>query len=328
MPEPLGTGEPLRLLVIGAGKMGTAHVEAFARVPELDVVAVASRSGSSAEKLARAHGVRGFGKNWRELAERYRPHACVVAVSHGENERITREVISAGLHVLAEKPVAFSSAAVAELAELAEARGVVAVAAMNRRCYESVLAALETVRYSGRLLGVTAFAPDPVRARRATARHAAEVYDRWTIAQTLHLIDLLRLCAGDLEEVLAGKGRRGADGEKNAALMMRFSSGALVTYLAYSSSGGTWELRLHGESVEAQLVPLERGTIRIGPRHISPLPDADRSAGKLKAGIPGQAAAFAEAVRLERAGLFPLSCFADHGRSLALAEQIQEVLQS
>jgi predicted dehydrogenase len=288
------------------------------------VVAVASRSGKRAEELAARLHVPLAGDDWKSLAARTQPHACVVAVSHAVNEEITRAALASDLHVLAEKPVAFSSAAVRELAELARRRGLITMAAVNRRYYDNVLAALDEVRYCGRLLAVTAFAPDPVRARRAAGPHAAMVYDHWTLAQTLHLIDLLRLAGGELEQVLKAERIPAPDSEGNLLALLRFSSGTLVTYVAMSSSGGDWELRLHGESVEARLAPLEQGSIRVGSGPPRPLPDpaADR---RLKAGVLGQARAFAEAVRWGTAPGYPASDFADHARSVALAERLQQL---
>src|SRR5207245_2577066 len=134
---------------------------------------------------------------------RTKPDACVVAVSHSANESVTEAVLEAGLPVLAEKPVAFTSAGVERLAELASARGVLAMAAMNRRFYPGVLDGMRSGRYVGGLVGVTLFAPDPVRARRAGGTHAPFVFDAWIIAQTLHAIDLLRMTAGEAPFPLA-----------------------------------------------------------------------------------------------------------------------------
>ena len=166
----MSSSERIRLLIIGAGKMGAAHAHAFATVPEVEIVGITSRSGDTAGKLAATAGVATTGTDWREVAKRTHAHAAVVAVSHEVNEAITGDVIEAGLHVLAEKPVAFSSAAVEKLAARARARGVIAMAAVNRRYYRAVLAALDEIRFAGKLLGVTAFAPEPVRPHRARPR--------------------------------------------------------------------------------------------------------------------------------------------------------------
>lgn len=302
--------------------MGQAHAHAFARVPDVEIVGISSRSGATASKLAGEVGVAASGADWRELAARTRAHAVVVAVSHEVNETITGDVIESGYHVLAEKPVAFSAAAIERLAARAKASGVIAMAAVNRRYYRPVLAALDEVRFAGRLLGITAFAHEAVRPHRARGNHAAFVYDRYTLAQTLHLIDLLRLAAGELVEVI-GHGHSPGGDERNMSALLRFSTGAIVSYVAMSSSQSGWELRLHGENAEARLAPLERGTIRIGAGPERTLPDDPHA--PLKPGIVDQAQGFADAILANRFA-YPASSLDDHARSVALAEVIEDLL--
>jgi predicted dehydrogenase len=318
----LSSSERIRLVIIGAGKMGAAHAHAFAMVPEIEIVGIASRSGDTAAKLAAAVGVGATGTDWRELARRTRATAAVVAVSHEVNEAITGDVIDARLHVLSEKPVAFSSAAVDKLAARARAAGVIAMAAVNRRYYRAVLAALDEIRFAGDLLGATVFAPEPVRPQRARGNHAAFVYDHYTIGQTLHLIDLLRLAAGELVEVIGHARAPGGD-EPNLAALLRFSTGAVVTYVAMSSSTTGWELRLHGERAEARLAPLEQGTIRIGTGAERKLPGEPYE--QHKPGLVEQARGFADAILGDRIA-YPGSDLADHARSVALAELIESLL--
>jgi predicted dehydrogenase len=309
-------------MVIGAGKMGAEHVHAFSRLPQVEIVAIASRSGVSAQKLASALGIDAAGDNWKLLAQRHCAQACVIAVSHEENERITREALQLGLHVLAEKPAAFSGIAVEGLAELAAAQNRIAMAAMNRRFYASVQAALHAVHFYGPLRGITALLPDPVQSRRAAKTHADFVLDRWAIAQTLHAIDLLRLAAGEVVD-FTGQGSRGSDGEANWAALVRFDSDVAASISSFSSAGGAWEIRLHAESAEAILSPLERGTLRIG-QTVQPLPDSQRSDRDLKAGLPGQARAFIEAIECGSLG-YPCSSLADHARSVELTERLAQL---
>ncbi|MBI2824151.1 MAG: Gfo/Idh/MocA family oxidoreductase [Planctomycetia bacterium] len=322
MPRAMETGEELRLLVIGAGKMGQAHAQAFGRQPGVRIVGVASRQGDSAARLAAEVGAE-HSADWRALAERLRVDACVVAVVATINEQITREVLSAGYHVLSEKPVAFTEGAVRALADMAAARNLVAMAAVNRRFFAPVLSAIESVRYYGRLLGVTALAPSPVAARRAEGRHSAFVCDHWMLAQTIHVIDLLRLAAGEPEETLGLAAVDAEDGETNVAGLFRFSSGALVSFDSFSSSAEEWELRLHGERVEARLCPLERGWLRVGNGAARALPASFAGDKGLKLGLGGQAAAFVAAVRELAPPAYPASDFYDHARTITLAEQLR-----
>jgi hypothetical protein len=114
-------------------------------------------------------------------------------------------------------------------------------------------------------------------------------------------------------------------GESNIVAMIEFSSGAIVTYIALSSSFGDWEIRLHGESVEARLSPLERGTIRLGQHKPRALPESCSPKRGSRADLLAQATAFVEAVRNPSMRGYPMSDFSDHAKSIALAEQIERM---
>jgi predicted dehydrogenase len=314
----------VRVLVIGAGKMGGAHARAFSTIPEVEVVAIASRGGERAARLAAELGVRHAGPDWRALADRTGPDACVIAVAHELTAAVTAEAIARGLHVLAEKPVAFSAAGVEALAAAAEREGVVAMAAMNRRYYPGVTAAIETVRYHGGVRGVTAFASDPVQPFRAEGRYASAVYDHWMVANTLHVIDLCRLAGGEVARVDGHVRVDAASGEATVVATLAFAGGPLGSFVRHPDAGAPWELRVHGADVEAVLRPLEAGTVRVGRGPARPLPvaRAEFAGLKLKAGVREQGLAFVEAVRELGQVTWPGSDLRDHARSVALAEAL------
>lgn len=323
-PDAFSVDEPVRLLIIGAGKMGEAHAAAFQSLNGVELVGIVSRGGESAERLAAKYGVPHRGTNWRSVADEARPHACVVAVSHLLNEQITAEVIEHGLHTLAEKPVSLDAAKIRALAAVAQANGVIAMAAMNRRFYPPVTAALEMVRCHGPVTGVTVIAPDPVRPHRATHKYDPSVYDHWTQMNTVHAIDLLRLIGGEIDTLCGRIQRDQASDERSIAATIQFRSGALGSLISYGSHGGQWELRIHGDGVEARLVPLEQGTVRIGNAAPIPLPKSESRNG-LKPGLLQQARAFLESIGELGHVAPPGSDFYDHACTMAFVEQLMDL---
>jgi predicted dehydrogenase len=324
LPKEISARETVRLLIIGAGKMGKAHTAAFRTIPGVEIVGIASRGGVSAAQLASELPGCQSGQDWRALVHELRPHACVVAVSHLFNETITAQVIDLGLHVLSEKPVSLSSAVISSLASKAEEKGVVAMAAMNRRYLPTVATAIDIVRFFGKVLGITALAPDPVRPFRARASYDERVYDNWLRMNTLHVIDLMRLAGGEVAWV-SGDARfdQGTE-EWSIVATISFDSGALGCFVSHSGAGGMWELRIHGEGVEAHLSPLERGTLRIGDATPRPLPSGKEPAG-IKPGLYAQGMAFVEAIRSGGILAPPASDLNDHARTMKLAEALDDL---
>lgn len=324
MPDWSNPGEPVRVLVIGAGKMGRSHARALSTLPGVEIAGIASRTGERAARLAAELGVAVSGTEWEALVENTRPDACVVAVSHGLNETITRAAIERGLHVLSEKPVAFTGEAVQALARRADERGVIAMAAMNRRYYPNILAALETINYYGGVLGVTGMCPDAVQGHRADGTLDAFVYDHWTVANTLHVIDLLRFAGGEVERLTGEATLHEPSGERSVVVTLRFAGGAVGTFSLYAASGGPWEFRIHGDGVEADLDPLEGGVLRFVGGTPRPLPHSRDPRG-IKAGVRPQALGFVEAIRDIGRVTYPGSDLHDHARSVELAARIARI---
>ncbi len=322
LPDAL-SGDALRILLIGAGKMGAAHAAAFKAVTGAEVVGVVSQGGASAERLAAQYRLPHWGTDWRQVAEISQAEAAVVAVAHAENESVTRAVIEQGLHTLAEKPVSLQPARVRALAEAAREQGVIAMVGMNRRFYPSVTAALQLVRFYGLISGITVNAPDPVGPYRATHKYPASVYDHWTEMNTLHAIDLLRLAGGEVAAVSGWKQHSPSNDEHSIVASIQFAGGILGSFNSYGSHSGQWELRLHGEGVEAILSPLEQGTLRLGNAAPFALPSsADR---KFKPGLRQQAQAFVDAVRDLGYVAAPGSDFFDHAETLALVDRLMNL---
>lgn len=96
----------VRVGVIGNGQIGTAHLERYAKIPEVEVVAVADLSPEKVEaakqKSGAAHGYTDF----RELLKRDDIEAVDVCVHNNKHAPITIAALEAGKHVYCEKPMA------------------------------------------------------------------------------------------------------------------------------------------------------------------------------------------------------------------------------
>ncbi|MBI4368141.1 MAG: Gfo/Idh/MocA family oxidoreductase [Candidatus Omnitrophica bacterium] len=92
----------IRAAVIGIGHLGKEHARIYHSLPQVELVALCDVEESKAEK-AQALGVR-FTKNFRELLGTVDLMSIVTpTATHFE---IAKEVLSAGVHTLIEKPIA------------------------------------------------------------------------------------------------------------------------------------------------------------------------------------------------------------------------------
>jgi len=116
---------PLRIVVIGAGHMGTLHASKLHGLAAagigVQLVGVADLDGERAARLARGLGV-ASAADYRDLLPQ--AEAAVVAVPTLDHYGVVMDALKGGLHVLVEKPIA---------ASLPEAEALLAAARSEER---------------------------------------------------------------------------------------------------------------------------------------------------------------------------------------------------
>jgi UDP-N-acetylglucosamine 3-dehydrogenase len=95
----------VRAAVVGAGAMGRNHLRVLNDLPSVDLVGVADANLPVAEREARRHDLPAYA-DFREMLDRERPEAVVIAVPTNLHHEVAMEVIGRGIHLLVEKPVA------------------------------------------------------------------------------------------------------------------------------------------------------------------------------------------------------------------------------
>jgi UDP-N-acetylglucosamine 3-dehydrogenase len=111
----------MRVVVIGAGVMGSNHARTVASSRDVDLIAVADPDIERASTLASAHGARAAA-DISELAGEF--DAVIVAAPTHLHRNIALPLLGAGKHVLVEKPIATDLASATELIEAAQTAAV------------------------------------------------------------------------------------------------------------------------------------------------------------------------------------------------------------
>ena len=114
-----------RVAVLGAGWWSTqAHLPALRTDPGVELIAIADPSVDRLDAAAAAYGIDRTYEDHRELLDRERPDAVIVAVPHVHHFEVARDALDAGASVLVEKPMTISPDHAGALVELAAARGL------------------------------------------------------------------------------------------------------------------------------------------------------------------------------------------------------------
>lgn len=221
-----------RVGLIGAGGVAQRHARVLSELPGVHLAGVTDVVPAAAGKLAADHGTRAFA-GVRELLDAGldAAYVCVPPFAHGDAERT---VITAGIPLFVEKPIALDLDTAQEIGSLIAERDLLTAVGHHWR----YLAIVETAK--------TLLQDRPVRLVSGAWLDKVPPVSWWpkadrsggpVVEQAAHVLDLARYLAGEVTEVwAAGNGTPpdvdGADVDGATAAALRFASGAVGTVAA------------------------------------------------------------------------------------------------
>jgi predicted dehydrogenase len=115
--------EPIRIGIVGVGIIGKRHLEEYAKIGGVEVVAVCDIDAPERERVANWHGIPHRYTDFRALVQRDDIEAVDVCVHNNLHAPIAIAALKAGKHVYCEKPMAGSYKDALEMRETARAAG-------------------------------------------------------------------------------------------------------------------------------------------------------------------------------------------------------------
>lgn len=114
--------DAVRAAVIGVGYLGRFHAQKYARLPQADLVAIVDTDGARAEQIA-SEVETAFSTDYRDLFGKVDAVSIVTPTPY--HFAIARDFLSAGVHVLLEKPMTKSREEADELIAIARKSGAI-----------------------------------------------------------------------------------------------------------------------------------------------------------------------------------------------------------
>ena len=178
-----------RCLVIGTGKMGSAHAKVMATL-------LPGRAAAFAPSARNQDAIEQTGATFLTgtLASAVRDFAPTHAVIASPADTLVDTaclLMDAGIrHILAEKPAALDLATGRRLAEHTARTGSTVWVAYNRRFYTSVLKAKELIKANGESISSVFFEfTESTWPMSGPPNQPAAVMERWVLANGMHVID-------------------------------------------------------------------------------------------------------------------------------------------
>lgn len=238
-----------RVVVVGAGLIGRRHLELVAGSGRCDLVAVVDPAPAAREVAERYRAA-----YHRDLGEMLDQHAgadlgVVVATPNSDHVTTALRCLERGAAVLVEKPVADDLAGARRLVQACAGTDARVLVGHHRR-HSPLLATAREVIGSGTLGAVVAVQGS------ATYYKPDDYFDAapWRrrpgggpiLINLVHEVDDLRMLCGDVASVqaVASSAARGFEVEDTVAVTLRFTSGALGSFLLSdaAASARSWEL--------------------------------------------------------------------------------------
>lgn len=226
--------------ILATGGIATKFVEDLRLLPDAKVVAVGSRSLSTAQAFADRFGIpRAYG-SWAELAADDDLDVIYVATPHSAHHAAALTCLSAGRAVLCEKPFTLDRATSLELIETARARDVFLMEAMWMRCNPTIRRLVELVA-DGAIGEVTTVHADfglagpfaPEHRLRARALGGGALLDLG-----IYPVSLAHLLLGVPDEIRAWAKLSPEGVDENTGIVFGYNSGAIAA-LTCGIIGGT-----------------------------------------------------------------------------------------
>ena len=125
--------QPIKAIVCGAGDMARKHIEAYRKLGNVEIAAVAGRSLPRAAALSAEYGIPRCYDNIDDAFGREKADIASVCVPTAHHPAITAQAMAKGMHVITEKPIALTVAAAQEMIAAAEKYRRKLTVVFNRR---------------------------------------------------------------------------------------------------------------------------------------------------------------------------------------------------
>ncbi len=217
----------LNIAVIGGGNIAQKHLHVLKDLPEIENLTLVD----SDEEILQETGDR-FEIDHRlstvdDLLNMDKLDAVFVLVSVLAVHEVAARFLSAGIPTFLEKPPGLHTWQTQELANLARESSTLAMVGVNRRFYSTSMAARQVALEAGPIQTVTVEAHEDIERVRNGTKFPPEVLNRWSAANGIHALDMIRFFGGDVSSVTAVRHTVENEMPDACGALIEFERGAL-----------------------------------------------------------------------------------------------------
>ncbi|GAB2584852.1 Gfo/Idh/MocA family protein [Spirosoma areae] len=264
---------PLRIAVIGPGKVAHLHAKAVLQTPDTQLVAVYGRTYQKAEDFANQYGIRAYSDVY-DMVDRENVDLCLVCTTHPAHREPTVAALNAGSHVLVEKPLASTLEDCDVMIEAATRNGRYLGVISQRRFYAPSMRIREAID-SGKI-GKPILGTIQMLGWRDEKYYKSDAWrGTWAdegggvlVNQSPHQLDLLLWYMGEIDEVFGvwrNLNHPYIEVDDTALAIVKFKNGGLGNIIVSNSQkpGIYGKVHVHGENGASVGVQTDGGSLFI-----------------------------------------------------------------
>jgi len=235
----------IRVAIIGAGRMGQRHAEAYKMIKDVELIGFADNITKNANRLAKKFKVKSFTIN--QILSNDTIDAVNVCTPNIDHAKISIKVLNSGKHVLVEKPMAINLADCDKMINAAYKNNVKLMVGQTYRFYPSSIAAKKIID-SGQignigLAQIHGIDPGFIRGQKKMPQWFKKKNSGGGLLfDMVHMVDLLReWFKSEISQVYVpsiDKISKNATAEQMGLVIMKFQNGASASIMAVAPSWG------------------------------------------------------------------------------------------
>ena len=267
---------PLRIALIGPGKVAHLHARSAQQTPDAQLVAVCGRNEQKTADFAGQYGITPY-TDVADMVSREAIDVCIVLTPHPSHREPTIAALEAGANVLVEKPLAASLADCDAMIAAAERTRKLLSVVSQRRFYapcQRIRQAIDAGKIGAPALGMV-----QMLGWRDEAYYNADPWrGSWEkegggvlVNQAPHQLDLLLWYMGEAESVYGvwrNVNHPYIEVEDTATAIVQFKNGGVATIVASNSQrpGLYGKVHIHGQNGASVGVQTDGGSMFIAGR--------------------------------------------------------------
>lgn len=247
----------MKLAIFGAGGIAQrVYLPLLTSWPGVEISGLFSRTQTKVQKMCKDWHIPFGTTDFGQLAAT-KPQAALVITNNATHFSFTRQLLKAGIDVLVEKPMTYSSAEARQLADLAEKHKRILMVCFNRRYALLYQQAYELIKDITLQLAV-------FEKHRNTVSHVS-LYNNY-VDDTIHQIDLMRHFCGEVKPVFTQAQMENGKLVGAASQLMTAQGGLALLQTSLKSGGWQERVSLHGDNLSIEVDAFRQMKVKKGDR--------------------------------------------------------------